>query len=75
MTHYTILTIKQQILSLILQFINSVNGDGSKTAKKSLKRSYRITQHHVDIQAFVWLNILCYTLLLRHVYISYFVFA
>jgi len=33
MTHYTILTIKQQILTLKLQFIHSVNGDGSKTAK------------------------------------------
>ena len=32
-THYTILIIKQQILILKLQFIHSVNGDGSKTAK------------------------------------------
>ena len=49
MTHYTILTIKQQILILKLQFIHRVNGDESKTAKKSLKG--HITQHHVDIQA------------------------
>jgi len=33
MTHYTILTIKQQILIVKLQFIYGVNGDGSKTAK------------------------------------------
>jgi len=33
MTHYTILTTKQQIFMLKLQFIHSVNGDGSKTAK------------------------------------------
>jgi len=32
-THYTILIIKQQILILKLQFIHSVNGDGSKNAK------------------------------------------
>ena len=36
LTHYTILTIKKQLLKL--QFIYSINGDGSKTAKKSLKR-------------------------------------
>jgi len=40
MTHYTILTIKQQILILKkLQFIHTVNGDGSKNAK-IIKRSY-----------------------------------
>jgi len=33
MTQFTILTIKQQILIQELQFIHSVNGDGSKTAK------------------------------------------
>ena len=49
MTQYTILTIKQQILILKLQFIHSVNVDGSKTAKNNLKGD--ITQHHVDIQA------------------------
>jgi len=49
MTHYTILTIKQQILILKLQFIYGVNGDGSKTAKIIKKGD--ITQHHVDIQA------------------------
>jgi len=36
MTHYTILTIKQQLLKL--QFIYSINGDGSKTAKKIIKK-------------------------------------
>jgi len=50
-THYIILAIKQQILIEKLQFIHSVNGDGSKTAKIIEKDKGDITQHHVDIQA------------------------
>ena len=44
MTHYTILTIKQQILILIiLQFIHSINGDESKKTKISKKVLLNIT--------------------------------
>jgi len=52
MTHYTILTIKQQILIQKLQFIHIGNDDGSKTAKiikKVILHSITLTFRRCDV--------------------------